>query len=300
MDIAPAALAGAGRDQRVARLEQVLDHELLLGIDHGRSGGNVDPQVTPPSPVAIGSLTWHPFGGPPHPPVRELGQAVDALAGGDDDAASAAAIAAVGTSFGDILFPAEAGATITAPPGDQFDFDAVNKHGVRPSPFWRSLVFQRVDIDAATFTVEADGAGDEGEQRVVVPLAHIPTGVELGANLTHEDAPRFDRFAAKAFDATPLRIAVASVPAGALPFLMSHCSDSSKRGGDYTSAAGADGMVEPRVKRKITGTSICNQAASPTHIAPARTAALANRCRRGCQSGPDPRFPRGYRRGGRN
>ena len=78
------------------------------------------------------------------------------------------------------------------------------------------------DIDTAAFTVKHDLAVDQCEQCVIFALANTFSSVELGANLTNKDVTSADGFATKLLDSTSLSVRIATVSAGALPFLMCH------------------------------------------------------------------------------
>jgi len=85
-----------------------------------------------------------------------------------------------------------------------------------------SRSFGHGDVDAPAFLVEVHATFDECENRVVASQTHIPAGTPLGAALPNDDIPRNDRFAAKLLNAQPLSPRIATVPAGALTFLMRH------------------------------------------------------------------------------
>lgn len=64
----------------------------------------------------------------------------------------------------------------------------------------------RIDIDAATFTVEPHVPFGEGVQRKVITLTDVRTGVVFVANLANKNVARNDFLAAKLFDAAALGI----------------------------------------------------------------------------------------------
>ena len=78
------------------------------------------------------------------------------------------------------------------------------------------------DVDAATFAIEFDHAVDQREQRVVGALADAAAGVELRADLAHQDVAGDDLLAGEFLDAAPLAVRIAAVAAGALSLLMCH------------------------------------------------------------------------------
>src|SRR3954463_3387566 len=72
--------------------------------------------------------------------------------------------------------------------------------------------------------LEFDLAVDQGEQRVIGPAADIETGVKLRAALADDDRPGGDGLPAVGFDATVLRVGVATVAAGPAALFMCHKS----------------------------------------------------------------------------
>ena len=93
---------------------------------------------------------------------------------------------------------------------------------------WRSLrgsgSEDLVDVDAAAFAVEADGACDDGEDGVVTAEADAFTGGPFGAALADDDVAGDDLLAAVFFDTEAFAAAVATVFDGTLTFLVSHIS----------------------------------------------------------------------------
>ena len=79
---------------------------------------------------------------PPRPPlsalpvlaVDEVGEAVGAGDGAEDDAAAVAAVAAVGPALGDVLLAAEAEAAAAAVAALDEDLDAIDEHARFPFP----------------------------------------------------------------------------------------------------------------------------------------------------------------------
>ena len=76
--------------------------------------------------------------------------------------------------------------------------------------------------DVYLAALEFDHAVLQREERVILALADVETGAELGSALTEDDRPGEDRLPAVGFHAKILRIAVAAVPGGTRTFLMSH------------------------------------------------------------------------------
>jgi hypothetical protein len=81
--------------------------------------------------VTTRPLAGRTTGGTPKLAVGELGQTVHSLASFQNDARTITAVAAIGTTTGNILFAPETDATISTSPGPELDFDTVNKHGNR-------------------------------------------------------------------------------------------------------------------------------------------------------------------------
>src|SRR6476620_2714205 len=78
------------------------------------------------------------------------------------------------------------------------------------------------DVHAAAFAVEFYFTVDECEQRVVFALADAFAGLELRAQLSHEDVAGDDLLAAISFDVASLAVGIATVAARALTFFMCH------------------------------------------------------------------------------
>jgi hypothetical protein len=60
--------------------------------------------------------------------MREQRQAIDARLGDHDDAAAVAAVAAIWSAPGNVLFAPKAHATVAAAAGFDFDSDAIDEH----------------------------------------------------------------------------------------------------------------------------------------------------------------------------
>ena len=82
--------------------------------------------------------------------------------------------------------------------------------------------FEGVDVHTTASAIESDIAVDERIKGVVTSAADIAARMELGANLANDDAARGHQFTAKTLDAKTLCVAVATVAAAALAFLMCH------------------------------------------------------------------------------
>ena len=59
--------------------------------------------------------------------------------------------------------------------------------------------------------LEADYAGDLGEEGVVLAAAHVCAGLERGSALANQDGASGDYLAAEALDAEALRVRIAAV-----------------------------------------------------------------------------------------
>ena len=80
----------------------------------------------------------------------------------------------------------------------------------------------RLDIDAATFAIEFDEPVDQREQRKVIPLADVTTGMKAIADLADEDISGPDRLAAELLHASALGIRISAVATGSLTLFMCH------------------------------------------------------------------------------
>ena len=67
-------------------------------------------------------------------------------------------------------------------------------------------------------------AVNQSIQRVIVAAADIAAGMKLGANLANQDAASGDTLATEPLDSAALSVAVATVAAAALAFLVCHIS----------------------------------------------------------------------------
>ena len=109
--IAPTAFAAAGSDELLFRLGQVLQDELILGVDHHGSRRDEDRQVLAVAAVPVRAFAAAALVGSPELPVGQRRKAIHAFASDHDDAAAAAAVAAVRSAMRDVLLPPEAHAT---------------------------------------------------------------------------------------------------------------------------------------------------------------------------------------------
>ena len=70
--------------------------------------------------------------------------------------------------------------------------------------------------------LELHFAVDEGEQSVVLPLAHVVAGVDLGSALSDKDVAGQDKLSVGSFGSEALGLAVAAVLGGTHTFLVCH------------------------------------------------------------------------------
>ena len=88
----------------------------------------------------------------------------------------------------------------------------VSRNGLKSvRRFPGSVGFNRVDVDAAAFAVEANGPVHQREQRVVVPHADVFAGVPLRPTLTNQNIAGSNTFAAEFLHATSLGVGIAAV-----------------------------------------------------------------------------------------
>ena len=77
-------------------------------------------------------------------------------------------------------------------------------------------VLARHDVYAAAFAVEFDFAIDEREERVIAALTDAFAGMELGAELPHDDVAGDNFLAAVTLNTASLAVGIATVAAGTL------------------------------------------------------------------------------------
>ena len=84
-------------------------------------------------------------------------------------------------------------------------------------------LFSLVDRDLLTILaqpLEANCAADSGEQGVVSALAHVHTGVDVGAALTHQDVAGLDELTVGTLGAKALGLGITAVLGGAAALLV--------------------------------------------------------------------------------
>jgi len=162
-----------------------------------------------------------------------------------DNAAAIAAVAAVRAAAGHKFFAVKTHAAITAASAFHRNFNSVNKHiktslitvliNKKPATltiqstgllilFWKSakLRFDRNNAHGAGGLAEFHFAVAKSKEREIAAAADVFARMELGAALTDDDVAGENEFAAILFNTQILRIAVATVTAAGLTFLMCH------------------------------------------------------------------------------
>jgi len=81
-----------------------------------------------------------------------------------------------------------------------------------------------LNVDSATILIKKHFTVFQGEQRPVTASPDIFACTPLGATLTYKNVAGDHIFATKFLDPASLGIGIATIPAGALPLLMSHRS----------------------------------------------------------------------------
>jgi len=100
--------------------------------------------------------------------------------------------------------------------------------------------------------LEADDAVGRGKERVVATQADVLPGLPLRAVLPHDDGAAADDLATEALDTEALRLAVATVAARSLTFLVSHGSNNLQlsRPGRPDARLGAD-FLDPQRRHRL-------------------------------------------------
>ena len=80
----------------------------------------------------------------------------------------------------------------------------------------------RIDVDAATGSIESHVAVNQSKNGVIAAQANVLAGHELGTALANDNIAGNDGFAAKSLNSQPLAYAVAAVLYAALSFFMCH------------------------------------------------------------------------------
>src|SRR6266849_488959 len=112
--------------------------------------------------------------------------------------------------------------------------EVAKKAGLKPAPTQYSAMqlvrgglglLSRQDTDEAAVTapvLELHEASNHREERVVLALPDVFSGLVLGAALAHQDRAGVDQLPAEALDSQPLAVRIAAVCRGAAAFLMCH------------------------------------------------------------------------------
>jgi hypothetical protein len=131
VDVTSATFAAAYDDDRIAVIDQVFDHEPMLGVDQCGANRNVQRQITSRSTMTAGTLAGATARRSPKLAIGKLCQTVHSLAGLQNDARPITAVATVGPTARHVLLAAKADTAVSASTSPEFDFDTINKHGNR-------------------------------------------------------------------------------------------------------------------------------------------------------------------------
>ena len=85
------------------------------------------------------------------------------------------------------------------------------------------LSVNRNFLAVAAHTLKADLAVNQGEQGIVAALAHVLTGVNVGATLTNQNVAGQHELTVGALDAQTLGLGIAAVLGRTYAFFMCHC-----------------------------------------------------------------------------
>ena len=124
-----ASLSPLGNNDLVPFVLEVLDGKTTFRIQHDRSWGNIDIQVGGGGAVPLGALAGLATLRFPVLSMGKRGETIHTFTGTQDHTPATAAIAPIGTAFGDVLFPPEADAAITALAGLDADLYFIDEHG---------------------------------------------------------------------------------------------------------------------------------------------------------------------------
>ena len=127
MGVALAAAPSPGDDAAVARFDEVGQRRVGAGVVNDRAAGDVDRQVLAVGAVAQGAAAGQAAFGGETASVLIIGKRQQILSGLDDDAAAVAAVAAVGSAFGNELFASETDAAVAAMAGFDVDPHEIDK-----------------------------------------------------------------------------------------------------------------------------------------------------------------------------
>ncbi len=197
----------------------------------------------------------------PNALISEVEQAGDVPISAEYDVSSASSVAAVGSAARDVLFASKAGAPVAALAAYDLNRDFVYKHDSsnvifrrltgdsskdvlaslpaikKGGGFYRPLVSAYArraeivsdvggvdDVDATTVLIELNDAVDERIDGVVVAETDALAGSPARSALTDDNGAGLYRLSTVNFDPATLTVRIATVAAGALTFLVSHCA----------------------------------------------------------------------------
>ena len=250
MGVAPAAMTAFGNHDRLAVMRKVgdlVEALLRLGVKlvHNRAKRHGKHDVGTVGTVALGTLAMRAAAGLEVVLETVVDERGALCVGLDDNVATAAAVAAVGAAFGNMGLAAERHAACAAVAALGIDVYLIDEQGgllYKSGPrnltaagsvdtqsvakADKDLLGNRLERKDVHATLVAGGvlhrAIDKSEQGVVLALAHVLTGVELGAMLTNEDGASGDNHAVETLAAKTLADRIAAVTGSTRALLMCH------------------------------------------------------------------------------
>src|SRR5262249_56738958 len=149
--------AAAGHGHLLAGGGQVAQHVAAVAVADDRAGRHGDDQFVGAAAVAVVGHAAAAVGGAPVLAVDDVGEAVGAGDGADDDVAAVAAVAAVGPAAGDVLLAAEAAATGAAVAGLDVEGESIDEGHDESRT---AQLAHRGQLDHCTRRSERPAAGD--------------------------------------------------------------------------------------------------------------------------------------------
>ena len=128
MKIAIAAAPPFADDDFGAVGGEVAEYVAALAVVNDGARRHGDDEIGAVLAVAIGGAAAFAALRSPEFAINEGSEAVGIGVGAEDDAAAVAAVAAVGTAFGDVFFPAKTATAAAAVAALHEDFDAIDEH----------------------------------------------------------------------------------------------------------------------------------------------------------------------------
>ena len=128
VDVAPAAGAPLGGDDRFACRGQVLEHEPRRLVDHDRARRHEEREILRAAALAVRRTAGGAVLGPPLAAMGEGGQRIDTRPGLEDHAAAVAAVTAVGAALRHIFLAPKAAHAAAAIAGGHLDLNTIHKH----------------------------------------------------------------------------------------------------------------------------------------------------------------------------